>query len=942
MYEDYDILEEMKYMLEAGPDYQKDIYGDELYHYGTKRHSGRYPWGSGENPYQHQAAGQWAARVQAYKKEGLNDSQIAELMGVNSSTQLRDLYSIARTEERNALRERAVALREKGYSLQYITKEMGYKNDSSVRSLLDEKAHEKMNAAQNTANFLMDKVDELGPIDLGAGMGASLNVSEVKLREAMEIMKAHGYVQLGGRIPQVTNPGKMTTLKVMAPPGTPPSAVYKPDQIHYLDDYISYDGGDTFKEAFQYPASMDSKRLIIRYKEDGGEDMDGVIELRRGVKDLSLGNSAYAQVRILVDDDHYLKGMAVYADDLPDGVDVRFNTNKSNTKSKMDVLKEVEPANKQSGNPFGALIKEHGGQYTYIDDDGKEKLGLINKKSDEGDWESWADKLPTQFLAKQNKVLINKQLKETLADKNAEMNDILSIENPTIRRKMLMDFADGCDSDAVQLKVAALPRQRYQVILPVKSLKDNEVYAPNYQEGETVALVRYPHGGTFEIPIVTVNNKNKEAINRVGKNPKDVVGINSNVASRLSGADFDGDFVMVLPFGKDYGITSTHKLKDLEGFDPKMEYGGKQKGTFKELKKENVGKEMGIITNLINDMTLKGAKEDEIARAVKHSMVVIDANKHSLDYKQSEKDNRIDELKRKYQSRDDTDDISSSKSGKGYGGASTLFSRAKSTTYNDKIVGSPKINLKGKPYYDPTRPEGAYIYTRKKETYIDRKTGKVKERQSKSTRMADTDDAYSLVSRDRTAAELAYAEYANSLKSMANRARMISANTPTPKTDPVATKEYQLEIKSITTKINNSKKNQPRERRAQNLARIEINAIKADNPDLTKSELKKIRQRAITKARIVAGASRESTKINLTDREWDAIRHNAVTSQKITELMKYVDGEKMRDFAIPKQDNGLTTAQINRVKAMENRGYTNEQIADRVGVSVSTVIKYLE
>lgn len=25
---------------------------DELEHYGTPRHSGRYPWGSGENPYQ--------------------------------------------------------------------------------------------------------------------------------------------------------------------------------------------------------------------------------------------------------------------------------------------------------------------------------------------------------------------------------------------------------------------------------------------------------------------------------------------------------------------------------------------------------------------------------------------------------------------------------------------------------------------------------------------------------------------------------------------------------------------------------------------------------------------------------------------------------------------------------------------------------------------------
>ena len=57
-------------------------------------------------------------------------------------------------------------------------------------------------------------------------------------------------------------------------------------------------------------------------------DKDGVIEIRSGVDDLSLGDSHYAQVRILVDGNTYLKGMAVYSDDLPDGVDVMFNTNK--------------------------------------------------------------------------------------------------------------------------------------------------------------------------------------------------------------------------------------------------------------------------------------------------------------------------------------------------------------------------------------------------------------------------------------------------------------------------------------------------------------------------------------------------------------------------------------------------------------------------------------
>ena len=133
---------------------------------------------------------------------------------------------------------------------------------------------------------------------------------------------------------------------------------------------------------------------MIRYADDVGPDgfkgiqKDGVIEIRRGVKDLSLGNSMYSQVRILVGKDKYLKGMAVYADgkDMPDGVDVIFNTNKSSNKSFDEVLKSIKEDD--PNNPFGALIKADG-QYEYIDSDGKKKLSPINKTREEGDWDEW-------------------------------------------------------------------------------------------------------------------------------------------------------------------------------------------------------------------------------------------------------------------------------------------------------------------------------------------------------------------------------------------------------------------------------------------------------------------------------------------------------------------------------------------------------------------------
>ena len=236
-----------------------------------------------------------------------------------------------------------------------------------------------------------------------------------------------------------------------------------------------------------------------------------------------------------------------------------------------------------------------------------------------------------------------------------------------MKKTLLKSFADDCDSAAGHLQAAALPRQKYQVILPITSMKDNEVYAPNYKNGETVALIRFPHGGTFEIPILKVNNKQSEAKRTLG-NALDAVGINSKVAERLSGADFDGDTVLVIPCNSSSSkvkITSTPQLKELENFDAKLDYATIKKGDtyyndagqpVKIMK--NTQTEMGKISNLITDMTLKGATDSELARAVKHSMVVIDAEKHKLDYKQSEIDNGISALKKKYLGRYDEDLVS--------------------------------------------------------------------------------------------------------------------------------------------------------------------------------------------------------------------------------------------------------------------------------------------
>ena len=913
---------------------------DELMHYGMPRRSGRYPWGSGENPYQHED--DFLRDIHKKREEGFEftdedgkvytgDLAIAKSMGL-TSTQFRTQLSLANNEHRKKEVEEAKKLRAEGKSLNEIAEIMGYKNDSSIRSLLNESAEARMNAAQKTAEFLKKRVEEKGMIDVGVGVERELGVSREKLNEALYILELEGYPVHGGGIPQVTNPGQQTNVKVLCPPGTPHKDIYNFGEIHSAtEDWVSHDGGESFDRRFVPPKSLDSKRMQIRYADDGGIDKDGVIEIRRGVRDLDLGESNYAQVRIMVDGTHYLKGMAVYSDDMPDGVDVIFNTNKNKDTPVMGPKNNtiLKPVKNDPQNPFGSLIKagvndpefntKGGGQSYYIDEKGNKQLSLINKRAEEGDWMEWSDKLPSQFLSKQSMDLINRQLKIARDDKQAEYDEIMSLNNPTVKKMRLQSFADDCDASAVHLQAAALPRQKYQVILPLTSIKDNEVYAPNYKNGEKVALIRYPHGGTFEIPILTVNNKIPEGRSVIGTTPKDAVGINSKVASRLSGADFDGDTVMVIPCnntGSSIHIVSTPPLKELEGFDPKMFYGGKPEGTFKKMK--NTQTEMGKISNLITDMTLQGAPEKEIARAVRHSMVVIDAEKHNLDYKQSEIDNGIAELKKKYQGRIEN--------GKYREGAATLISRAKGEVEVLKTKGSPKI--------DPET--GKQSYKTVVETYIDKK-GKEKVRTKKSTQMAEVDDAYILSSG--TPQEAAYAEYANYMKSLANQARKSMVNTKDITYSPEAKKTYANEVASLNAKLNVSLLNAPRERQAQAIANAIVAEKRKQDPDITNADLKKIKNQALVEARARTGAKR--TPIPVTPKEWEAIQAGAISANQLARIIRYMDQDQLMEYTTPYDRKELSPAKQARIHSMAASNYTPAEIAQAVGVSTTTVNKYL-
>lgn len=899
-----------------------------LEHYGTKRHSGRYPWGSGDNPYQH--SGDFLSRVEELKKKGLSEKQILET--INDS--LPDEYKMGLTEFRTARQkaghdrkaleyDQIRALKDDGLGWKEIGDKLGM-SESSVRSKYNNAIGEKASQAEKIAATLKEEVDKKGMIDISEGANQVLGVSESKLDEAAYILEAeYGYQRYGVGIRQPTNVRQQTNITVLAKPEFDQKYAYQhQDQIDSLGDYHSDDGGETFTK-LQRPSSLDSSRVAIRYGDEGGLDKDGVMEIRRGVPDLDLGKSHYAQVRILVDGDHYLKGMAVYSDDLPDGVDVMFNTNKPSGTPKMKVLKEAKA---DPDNPFGAAIKANG-QSMYIGEDGKEHLSPINKLKEEGDWDTMSRNVSSQFLSKQPKKLIENQLNLTVADYKAQYDEIMRYDNPTVKKKLLNDFADTVEGTSMTLKASAFPGQSTKVILPINKIKETEAYCPTYENGTRLALIRYPHAGTFEIPIVTVNNKNVSGKRNLGA-IQDAIGINAKVAERLSGADFDGDTVMAIPVTDKVNIKSTRALKALEGFDPKTAYAVPEgnPNNVRLMKKEEKQREMGVISNLITDMTLRGADEDELARAVKHSMVVIDAEKHKLDYKRSERENGIPELKQKWQIRVDEEGATH------YGGASTLLSRRKQTVRVPERRGSVRVD----------KETGEYIYKESGRTFTDPKTGKERKAEDTVSLISETKDARTLSSG--TIQENLYADFSNKLKAMANQARKEAVNMKGIQRNPEAAKTYAPEVASLKEKYNNMVANKPKERKAMLIANANIKAKIQEqglDPTIDKKEIKKISSVEMQRARDSVGASGRKSKVTFTDREWEAVQAGAISDNMLTKFLNSSDSDEIVKRAMPKNVAVMTSAKMSKANAMLRSGYSYAEIAKACGVPESTVYSAL-
>ncbi len=130
-------------------------------------------------------------------------------------------------------------------------------------------------------------------------------------------------------------------------------------------------------------------------------------------------------------------------------------------------------------------------------------------------------------------------------------------------------------------------------------------------------------------------------------------------------------------------------------------------------------------------------------------------------------------------------------------------------------------------------------------------------------------------------------------------------------------------------------RNRPLERQAQLIAGAKVKARMDYDPEMTKETRKKVESQALNDARRTTGASK--TDIRITPTQWEAIQAGAISDTKLTEILRHADMDVVNELATPKSKLLMTSSKTARATRMLEQGYTREQVAQQLGVSLSTL-----
>ena len=214
--------------------------------------------------------------------------------------------------------------------------------------------------------------------------------------------------------------------------------------------------------------------------------------------------------------------------------------------------------------------------------------------------------------------------------------------------------------------------------------------------------------------------------------------------------------------------------------------------------------------------------------------------------------------------------------------------------------------------------------------------------------MADTSDAYTLITGEGHDMEKLGADYANTMKALANEARREARSTVTTKVNAQARQVYAKEVAELKADIVREKTNKPKERSAQAMSNGIVAAKLKEHPEWRedKDKVKKMKNQTLTECRRRAGANKKNVYVELNERKIEAMNAGALSSSNITKVINNCDKDKFKKLAMPRSTNALSKVDQLKIQHLieaskgKKNGYTIDEIAKLVGCSASTVKKY--